>query len=405
MKVWACGQGNLTPFSQESQGSGGKKEGIGIPPANHCSRKGKDVNETIAYKPHLEEVLIRLRGLYERQAEAQIFAAMEVPSQALAQFREKHHEGFCDYPDPTERIAFWDALLRERAAVEDDSIPSAYLSEFDQGLYGGLLGGDVRFLCHPENGWISSMVPPLLRDWSEFDRLRFDETHEWFQRYRRQLEIFVAGAAGKFGISHFILIDSLNFVFELFGATRTYAELFDHPEQVRQAIDFAFDLNVRVQETFFHHVPGLAGGTYSNMVQWIPGRIVSESVDPFHMTSVDYFEEWGREPVERIFAHFDGGVLHLHGNGRHLLPAVRSLRGLKAIYLADDRGFPPAFEVLGDLKASAGDLPLLVAVDFEPFRAALKEHRLIGGVFYQVRGVPDTDTANEWMEQVRGYRV
>ena len=34
------------------------------------------------------------------------------------------------------------------------------LSELDQGLYGGLLGGDVRFLAHPENGWISSMVPP-----------------------------------------------------------------------------------------------------------------------------------------------------------------------------------------------------------------------------------------------------
>jgi len=363
------------------------------------------MNETIAYKPHVEEVLTRLRRLYETQAADRIFASMETPSRALVEFRKQHHEGFCDYPDPAERIAFWDALLRERAAVEDDSIPSAYLSEFDQGLYGGLLGGDVRFLCHPENGWISSMVPPLLNDWAEFDRLRFDEAHEWFQRYRRQLQVFVEGATGQFGVSHFILIDSLNFVFELFGATRTYAELLDHPEKVHQAIDFAFDLNVWVQETFFDLVPGLAGGTYSNMVQWIPGRTVSESVDPFHMTSVDYFEAWGREPVERIFAHFDGGVLHLHGNGRHLLPAVRSLRGLKAIYLADDRGFPLAFEVLGDLKALAGDLPLIVAVDFEPFRSALEKHSLTGGVFYQVRGVPDADTANRWMEKVRAYRV
>jgi hypothetical protein len=363
------------------------------------------MTETIAYKPHVEAVLDRLRQLYERRGEDQIFASMEVPSEVLAEFQRQHREGFCEYPDPSERIAFWDALLRERAAVEDDAIPNAYLSEFDQGLYGGLLGGEVRFLCHPENGWISSMVPPLLRDWSEFDRLQLDGSHEWFQRYLRQLEVFVEGAAGKFGISHFILIDSLNFVFELFGATRTYAELLDHPERIRQAIDFAFDLNVWAQETFFERVPGLAGGTYSNMVQWIPGRIVSESVDPFHMTSVDYFEAWGREPVERILAHFDGGVLHLHGNGRHLLPAVRSLRGLKAIYLADDRGFPPAFEVLGELKALAGDLPLLVAVDFANFRLALQEHRLVGGVFYQVRGVPDAGTANQWMERVRGYRV
>ena len=56
---------------------------------------------------------------------------------------------------------------------------------------------------------------------------------------------------------------------------------------------------------------GLAGGTLSNFAQWIPGRIVSESVDPFHMTSVAYFETWGREPAERILSRFDGGVVRV----------------------------------------------------------------------------------------------
>lgn len=360
---------------------------------------------TLAYKPHAEAVLERLRSLYEGRGEDQIFASMDLPSPTLAAFRKTHREGFCDYPDPRERILFWDSLLRERSALEDDAIPNAYLSELDQGFYGGLLGGEVRFLCHPENGWISSMVPPLLKDWSELDRLRFDESHPWFRRYLRQLQVFREGSVGKFGISHFILIDGLNLVFELFGATRTYLELLDHPERIRQAIDFAFDLNVWVQEAFFTRIPTLAGGTCSNMAQWIPGRIVSESVDPFHMTSVDTFEVWGREPVERILARFDGGVLHLHGNGRHLLPAVRSLRGLKAIYLGDDRGFPPAFEILPELKALVGNLPLIVATDFAAFREAFQEHRLVGGVFYQVQEAPDIDAANRWMEKVRSYRV
>jgi hypothetical protein len=359
----------------------------------------------IAYKPHAEAVLAGLSQLYERRADDRIFASMEVPGDALAAFQRDHREGFCAYPDLSERLVFWDALLRERASVEDDSIPSAYLSELDQGLYGGLLGGEVRFLCDPETGWISSMVPPLINDWAEFDNLRLEESHEWFERYLRQIKIFVAVAADKFGISHFILIDSLNFVFELFGATRTYLELLDRPERVRQAVDFAFDLNLKVQEAFFSRVPGLAGGTFSNMVQWIPGRIVSESVDPFHMTSVDYFETWGREPVERIFARFDGGVLHLHGNGRHLLPAMRSLLGLKAVFLADDRGIPPAFEVLSRLKTIAGDLPLIVNADFVPFHLAVQEHRLTGGVFYKVKGVPDISSANREMEKVRAYRA
>jgi hypothetical protein len=363
------------------------------------------VSGLIAYKPGAGEVMERLRRLYERRAESRIFASMEVPSRTLAEFRRTHQEGFCDYPNPGDRIAFWDSMLKERAGIEDDSIPSAYLSEFDQGLYGGLLGGEVRFLCDTETGWISSMVPPFLNDWSEFDSLRFDDSHPWYKRFRRQMEVFCEESREKFGISHFILIDSLNFVFELFGATRTYMELYDNPHLVRRAVDFAFDLNVRVQECFFGSIPLLAGGTCSNMAQWIPGRIVSESVDPFHMTSVETFEEWGRAPAERIMTHFDGGVLHLHGNGRHLIPAVRSLRGLKAVYLADDRGFPSAFEVLPNLRAVAGNLPLLVSVDFASFQTALENNRLTGGVFYKVQGVPSVGLANRLMEKVRAYRT
>ena len=110
-------------------------------------------------------------------------------------------------------------------------MPSAYLSEFDQGLYGGLLGGEVRFLAHPQVGWVSSMVPALLKDWSEFDRLRFDQSHPWWQRYRRQLDVFVDRSRGKWGISHFILIDALNFVFELIGATQTYLSVETCPQK------------------------------------------------------------------------------------------------------------------------------------------------------------------------------
>lgn len=359
---------------------------------------------TIAYKANAEEVTERLRLLYERRCEDRIFAAFEVPSAALAEFQREHGEGLCDYPDPSIRIDFWDRALKGRAAVHDDSIPSAYLSELDQGLYGGLLGGNVQFMCHPENGWISSMVPPLLDDWSQFHSLKVEEFHPWFRRYLRQLEVFVAGAAGKFGISHFILIDGLNFAFELVGGTRTYLSLFECPEMVHEAIDFAFGLNTRVQRVFFDTVPALKGGTCSNMAEWIPGEIVSESVDPFHMTSVDCFEEWGREPVERMLDQFDGGVLHIHGNGRHLLEAVRSVRGLKAIYLGDDKGFPASFDILDELKRRVGDVPLIVRVEFDRFAAKLNQHELPGGVFYRVAGAPDVDAANRCMERVRAYQ-
>jgi hypothetical protein len=362
---------------------------------------------SLTYKPRLDETLVRLRSLYAREAQDRVFALFDIPGLAIARFRTAHPEGFCAYPDPAERIAFWDSLLSERVAVGDDSIPSVYPSEFDQGLYGGLLGGNVQFMCH-DNGWISSMVAPVIGGWDGLEKLETMgpvEEHPWFARFLRQLEIFREGAGEKFGTSHFILIDGLNFAFELVGATRTYESLFDAPDMVRRAIDLGFSVNLAVQREFFARTPRLRGGTFSNMVQWIPGTIVSESVDPFHMTSVDYFEEWGRANIERMFASFDGGVLHLHGNGRHLLEAVCSIRGLKAIWLGDDRGFPSAFDILGGFRQRAGDMPLVVQTDFAAFSNSLDRHTLTGGALYHVTGAPDAASANRCMEKVRAYRV
>ena len=360
---------------------------------------------TLAYKPNVDETIRRLGLWHGRQALDRVFAAFDVPSAALAEFQKQYSEGFCDYPDPFHRARFWDKLLAERAAVDDDSMPIAYLSEMDQGLYGGVIGGEVQFMAHPENGWISSMVAPLLDDWSDFDALEFDESHPWFQRYLAQLRTFVKAAEGKFGVSHFILIDGLNFVFELVGATRTYLSLIEQPEMVRRAVEFALELNLRIQQTFFDIAPLFEGGTSSNMVQWIPGRIVSESVDPFHMTSLDYFEDWGREPIERLLGRFDGGVFHIHGNGRHLLETVCSITGAKAIFMGDDIGFPTAFEIRDELRARAGHMPLVIQVEFDKFIDNLNRHTLAGGVLYKVSGTPDCDSANRCMERVREYRV
>ena len=297
-----------------------------------------------------------------------------------------------DYPDPHGRIRFWDDLLRERRELEDDSIPYAYPSEFDQGLYGGLLGGDVRFLCMTEqgynsSGWISSMIPPLLRDWSEFDSLRFDESHPWWARYVRQLEVMSEAATGKFGVAHFTAIDSLNFVYELVGATNTYLSLYECPEMIRKAVEFAFQLNLKIHRTFFDIVPDLDGGSCGFVLPWVPGHVLCESVDPFHMTSVEDFEKWGVEPICRIFREFDGGVVHIHGNGGHLIEAVCRLPGLKAVRFSND--WPDVLAVLPELRRRAGDMPLTVNASYPEFTQALNRHTLPGGVFYNVYGDMD----------------
>ena len=362
---------------------------------------------TLEYCPRLTEALNRRRRLFEQRPQDRIFAAIHVnrSSPALDDFNSTHKEGECDYSDPHERVTFWDTLLREGMDVQDDSVPSAYLNEWDMGLSGAMLGGRMRFYCH-RWGRYSSNVAPFLADWSEFDALKFDPLHPWFQKYLAQMELFVAAASGKFGIAPPCLINHLHLLFELFGASRTYLELFDNPQRVRQAVDLAHELCRAIMDSFFQKVPLVDGGTCLAWNEWVPGKIVMESVDVFHMTSVDCFEEWGRAAIERTFAAFDGGVLHIHGNGRHLLKAVSTLRGLKLIDLADDEpGVTPAFDMLPEIRATTGDVPLIVHAEFGGFRGALKARRLAGGILYNVAGAPDADEANRCMDEVRAYSL
>ena len=362
--------------------------------------------DSLAYKANSKAVIERLRPFYERRTPDRIYATFGVPytSRTLAAFRATHVDGECAYPDPAERIAFWDALLAERPQLEDDSLPMAYLTEMDQGLYGGVLGGDVRFVCNTQTGWISSMVPRLLEDWSEFERLSFDPASPWFQRYLQQVQVFQQSASGRFGIASLVCCDGVNFIFELLGATEAYLSLIEHPEMAQRALELAYQVAGAIQDAFFERMPLFEGGTFSLNFGWLPGRVVMESVDPFHMTSVAYFERWGREPLERMLARFDGGELHLHGNGRHLLEAVATVSGMKAVILGEDIGYPPAFSILNALRARASDVPLGVGVGYNEFYIGLCSHTLPGGVLYHVSGAPSVLDANRTMEQVRAYR-
>jgi hypothetical protein len=44
-------------------------------------------------------------------------------------------------------------------------------------------------------------------------------------------------------------------------------------------------------------------------------------------------------------------------------------------------------------------------VQFPDFVEAFHRHELTGSALYSVRNVPDSDTANRWMDKVRDYRI
>ena len=178
---------------------------------------------TLSYKPNFHEVQTRLRSLWGRQAEDRIFATMAVPNPALARFAAAYPHGPCADPDVAQRTAFWDDFFRHRAAVDDDAMPAAYLSEFHQGLYGGLLGGtSASWPTRQPAGFPPCSLPLLGRLVRGSTASGFDAGHHWWRRTRGSSGRLVDAGRGRWGVSHFILIDGLNFVFEF---ARRHADL------------------------------------------------------------------------------------------------------------------------------------------------------------------------------------
>jgi hypothetical protein len=68
-------------------------------------------------------------------------------------------------------------------------------------------------------------------------------------------------------------------------------------------------------------------------------------------------------------------------------------------------GYPSALSILRDLRKQTGEIPLICTVKFEQFVQSFVVHSLVGGVFYDVLGVADIDTANRCMDSVRKYKA
>ena len=132
------------PLARVAQDGSLARHGIAVRPQELVRKPVANMMCTLTYKPGYAEVLERLRRLYERRGA--IASSPRWRSQPALPIRRQYPQPQCDYPDPGRAGRILGQAAAERAAVEDDSLPSAYLSEFDQGLYGGLLGGEVRFL-------------------------------------------------------------------------------------------------------------------------------------------------------------------------------------------------------------------------------------------------------------------
>lgn len=374
-----------------------------------------DCMKKMLYKQNLKETITRLKDFWSGNAGDRILVQFMLHNQYLDEYlssqrlpaneivyREGDPEG--KFPSPETKFGYVDNQLRIRAGLDDDSVPVAYMHLFDQGIYGGLFGGRAIFNLQ---GRGSSMSEPVLDDWDSFSQLAFDKDHFWIRKFREHLEYYKERGKGKFGVGTLISIDTLNFVVELRGATKAYLDLYDSPDKVREAMEFALSVNIGVCRMQRDAVGLYENGSFMHPRYggWFPEDTCFLSVDAYSLCAPGTYSKMGLEYQQRFINSIGKGFMHTHGMGRHLLPEIVQLDGLVGIQLGDDGASERAIDSIDRIKKITGDIPLIVECEKQDLLAGMEDGSLPGGVMYTVvSGVETVDEANAIMKRVKEYR-
>jgi hypothetical protein len=349
----------------------------------------------VRYKKNLDEVIRRNRRLWDREATDRILAKIDLEEGGTMRMWERAlAPGTC----PDYRKMF-DVFLRDfqrREFLRDDAMPTARPNIGDYG-FGAYAGAEVVF------GQGGAYAKPFLSSLAEVKNLGFDPENPWVKLLEESTRYFAEQSEGLCATSIVEVSDSLNFAENVVGSG-VFLEIYDHPRELLELFDFAYELNVRLIELQRKHIRRFEGGYFDLHEEWLPGDCVWLSVDAWGSCSTEAFRTLGMPHLQKMVDHFGTGWLHMHNSHLHLLPEVTTVKGLVGIGILDDPKQLPCFERLRAIQEVTGDIPLQINCRKEQFLAALDQGTLPRNVMYWIdSGVGSVEEANAIMERVYEY--
>jgi len=303
-------------------------------------------------------------------------------------------------PDYEQMCAAQMRCFEARRSVDDDWVPLAQ-THFGMGIFGAIFGSEI--VWKPEDATSWSYAP--LAEWpGDLEALlRFDPDNTWVDLVRRSIRHHHNMSQGRFAVGCLETIDALNLVNELRGATEGFMDLYLWPDTVREVMELGVQWNIDWLEMQMEEAGAFAGG-WASLADWFPWRTVWLSVDAYGSCKSETYVQDGREYAQRLIDHFGYGWQHLHSDGVRLLPEIVKLRNLLGIQIGADEGFPRPFDIVRELQAVTGDIPLQIGCTWSELCEGIACGTLAGGVEYHVSSVPSVAEANRMAARVREYR-
>lgn len=268
-----------------------------------------------------------------------------------------------DMVDPNAFLEDQERLLREGEVIDDDILRGASPSQAVPWIE-GVLGATLRILPGTVLG-VERTLP-----WEELADLDLDRRDPWFEKYIAFIEALVRCSAGRYPVSHGILIGPSDIAAVVRGHTQSVLDLVESPEPMRRLLWRCGQIFTEITQEAWKHIPLYHGGYYDAQYQlWSPSPIVRLQEDASGVFSPKLYREM-LQPVDReVGRHFASTFIHLHTNSMFLYDLfleVEELRCFQVNYELHSGGPSIAGMVPAFRKIQAAGRPLLVRGSFTP---------------------------------------
>ena len=291
----------------------------------------------LQYKPTIETTMQRLAAFWSKELvdRPPIRIRYPVPGMSDEQWPKAG-------VDPVELYEYWDNLCRLRADFADDEIPALQL-DMGPGFMGGVMGSRVWY----DHG--TTWSEHSLSDLSALDELAavsVAEGNSWIERLVNAAGFFGKKSAGKCAVAVAMLTGPGDVMTALRGPGELCTDLFENPAGMRRLAEIctaALEDTARIQ---FDSVPSYNGGYVDNYNIWTPGRSAYFADDFSILLSAEQYREFFYPYDCRTAEIFNTPWLHVHSGGARLVPEFRTIPGLRAIQIVNDRPAGPTVSEL-----------------------------------------------------------
>lgn len=302
--------------------------------------------------PGFDQAMRRVYAWYENE----IFDRAPVRFMAHNSFLNQEVD-FQDWP-PDQKKARWfdaeyqiDTFLKsiDGKTFHGETFP-VYFPNLGPDAYAAFYGAPLEF------GEVTSWSTPIIRDWSDIDKLRLDFNNEYIRIVEELTCHALERCSGKFLVGYTDLHPGLDCVAAWRDPQQFCLDLIDAPDKVHQLATLA----VRDFELIYDHFDAILKSRKQLSVSWmgIPsfGRMHIPSCDVSTMISKDFYIEFGLPLLQQEVKTMDHNIFHMDGKGvaRHLdtilsVPEVHAIQWVQGV--GDDRPIMQWLPFIRELQA------------------------------------------------------